>query len=225
VLYFAGALKGTNGQTHCAGTALSSSVVGPYSPSNQVFACPGNNGGAIDPDGFSDVDGTHYVTYKVDGNARGSGGSCNNGNYPQHSTPLMLQKVARDAITPLGLPIQILDRDDNDGPLIEAPSMARVGNKYFLFFSSNCYSSPLYDTSFAVSDSITGPYTKRGPMFLSGDLGGLIGPGGADIAPDGAFLALHAGPVGSRHMHTARLTFNKGSITACTGAGHCKRAS
>jgi beta-xylosidase len=225
VLYFAGALKGSNGQTHCIGTALSNSIIGPYSQSIQILACPGNEGGAIDPDGFRDVDGTHYVTYKVDGNARGSGGLCNNGNYPQRSTPLMLQKVARDAITPVGMPIQLLDRDDNDGPLIEAPSLTRIGNKYYLFFSSNCYSTPLYDTSFAVSNSITGPYTKRGPMILSGDLGGLVAPGGADVTPDGAFMAFHAGGVGSRFMHTARLSFDKGFITACTGAGYCRRAS
>jgi beta-xylosidase len=225
VLYFAGSLVGSHGQIHCAGTALSNNVLGPYSPSTQILACPGGEGGAIDPDGFRDVDGTHYVTYKIDGNARGSGGLCNNGNYPRRSTPLMLQKVAHDGISPLGMPMQILDRDDNDGPLIEAPSLARVGNKYYLFFSSNCYSTPWYDTSFAVADSIRGPYTKRGPLFLSGDLGGLVAPGGADVSPDGAFIALHAGEVGSRFMHTARLSFENGFITACTGAGHCRRAS
>ena len=223
-MYFGATLKGSKAQTHCVGTALSSTITGPYTPSSQIFACPGSDGGAIDPDGFRDVDGSRYVTYKVDGNARGNGGICGNTNYPRHSTPLMLQKVASDGITPIGGPIQLLDRDDNDGPLIEAPSLTRIGGKYYLFFSSNCYDSPQYDTSFAVSDSIAGPYTKRGPLFLSGRMGGLVAPGGADVSPDGRFLVFHAGDVNSRYMYTARLSFDGREVQACASSGHCEHA-
>lgn len=44
---------------------------------------------------------------------------------------------------------EILDRDDDDGPLIEAPSLARSSEGvYFLTFSSNCYRCVSIHTSF-----------------------------------------------------------------------------
>lgn len=108
--------------THCVGAATSTSPQGPYTPQSQPIACQTSGGGAIDPAGFQDSDGTRYVVYKVDGNNLGGGGSCGNGD-ESHSTPIMLQKLASDGVTPTGNPVQILDRDSNDGPLIEAPSL------------------------------------------------------------------------------------------------------
>jgi beta-xylosidase len=63
-MYFSATLKGSNARTHCVGTALSTTITGPYTSSSQIFACPKSEGGAIDPDGFRDLDGTRYVTYK-----------------------------------------------------------------------------------------------------------------------------------------------------------------
>ena len=55
---------------------------------------------------------------------------------------------------------------------------------YYLFFSSNIYSSTLYDISYAVSKSVTGPYTKvqapNAPFLVTGD-SGLTAPGGATV--------------------------------------------
>lgn len=55
---------------------------------------------------------------------------------------------------------------------------------YYLFFSSNVYSSTLYDISYAVSQSVTGPYTKaqapNAPFLVTGD-SGLTAPGGATV--------------------------------------------
>jgi hypothetical protein len=136
----------------------------------------------------------------------------------------MLLEVAADGITPVNQPMAILDRDDNDGPLVEAPSLTRLGGKYFVFFSSNCYDKPLYDSSFAVADSIYGPYTKRGPLLLTGDMG-LTAPGGLEIAVDGRHAAFHAGEVGSRFMYSAEISYDGGTqITICTNGG-CKSAS
>jgi beta-xylosidase len=223
VLYFT-ARSRDNSRVHCVGAATASSPIGPFNPAGQPLACHDSEGGAIDPSGFYDpVTNKRFVTYKVDGNNYGNGGNCNNGNDPIHATPIMLLEVASDGVTPLGGPRTILDRNDADGPLVEAPSLARLGDKYFLFFSSNCYDKPLYDSSFAVADSIYGPYTKRGPLLLTGDMG-LTAPGGLEMAADGKHAAFHAGPVGSRLMYTAEITYNGGTqITICSnGNGGCK---
>ena len=95
VMYYSAALKGLPDK-HCLGVALSSNPVGPFHPIGDTpLLCPNpdgrgynafptiaspGQGGAIDASGFRDVDGKLYITYKVDGNALGSGGSCNNGD-------------------------------------------------------------------------------------------------------------------------------------------------
>lgn len=103
---------------HCVGTATSDTVLGPYTPQASPIACPLSAGGAIDPAGFTDTDGTHYVVYKVDGNSVGNGGSCGNTEAPIVPTPLMLLELKDDGITPVGNPTQLLDRGSADGPLI-----------------------------------------------------------------------------------------------------------
>ena len=84
-----------------------------------------------------------------------------------------------DGYTMIGKPIEILDRGKADGPLIEAPNLVYEDNRYLLFFSSNCYSTPLYDISYATADSIKGPYTKSAaPLLVTGNFS-LTSPGGA----------------------------------------------
>ena len=169
--------------------------MGPYTPLATPFACPDvtTQGGAIDPDGFlDDSTGQRYVVYKVDGNSIGHGGSCNNMVEPIVPTPLMLQEVAADGITPINAPVQILDRDDLDGPLIEAPALHRSDEGiYFLFFSSNCFTTPKYDVAYATASNIYGPYTKSSrPLLVTSDAD-LTGPGGLDIVKGGDLVLFH----------------------------------
>ncbi|KAK2757720.1 hypothetical protein FQN54_004689 [Arachnomyces sp. PD_36] len=190
VLYFsASAAEDTS--KHCLGAAVSTSITGPYTPEESPIACPLDEGGAIDGDGFSD-DGTLYITYKVDGNSL-------NGDGTTHPTPIMLQLLGSDGVTPDGDPVQLLDRDEVDGPLIEAPSLMKSGDTYYLTFSSNMYDSLSYDVSYATSSSITGPFEKAqapdAPLIVSGDesdVGTLGGPGGADFLQDGSRISFHA---------------------------------
>jgi beta-xylosidase len=130
--------------------------------------------------------------YKVDGRSLDSDGAT-------HATPIMLQGLNSDAVTPNGDATQLLDRDDSDGPLIEAPSLAKVGGTYYLSFSSNMYDTTKYDVSYATASAITGPYTKAqapsAPLLQSGDVsdvGNLGGPGGADFNGDGSKIVFHA---------------------------------
>ena len=181
---------------HCLGVATSKNITGPYMPSDQPWVCPDVHtlGGAIDPDGFLDTSTSRrWVSYKVDGNSNGNGGNCNNAIAPIKATPIMLQEVSSDGVTKIGDAIQILDRDQQDGPLIEAPSLYRSDEGiYFLFYSSNCFTTPLYDTAYATAPNITGPYTKSGrPLLISGDGPDLVGPGGLDIIPGGNMVAFH----------------------------------
>ena len=100
VMYFSATDAADPGH-HCIGTAISSSITGPYTASSNQFVCPTSQGGAIDPSGFRDSDGSRYVVYKIDGNSLGHGGVCNNGVAPIVDTPIMIQPVSSDGVTPV----------------------------------------------------------------------------------------------------------------------------
>ncbi|KAG6845579.1 hypothetical protein H0H87_007258 [Tephrocybe sp. NHM501043] len=194
VMYYS-ATSAQDNTAHCVGVATSSTVRGPYTPQSDAFVCHLDLGGSIDAAGHHHPDGSLYVVYKIDGNNRGNGGSCNNGIAPIKSTPLMLQKVAANGYTKIGAEVQILDRDDGDGPLIEAPSLIHVKGVWFLFFSSGCYAETTYDLSYAYATSVAGPYTKaRGPIapLLVTGKDGLKAPGSACVAKDGSKILFHA---------------------------------
>lgn len=208
-----------NGRFHCLGVATSPNVEGPYdSVSDTPFSCPTNEGGAIDASGFRDADGKRYVTYKIDGNALGGGGLCNNDVLPQKDTWIMLQEVEQDGYTLVGAAREILNRDARDGPLIEGPSLVRMpGTVYVLHFSSQCYTTEYYSSSYAVSDNdIWGNYTDgkaRFPLLVTGTPANTWGPGHADVDWDGQHMAFHAykrkeDVGGVRSMYVARLSWN-----------------
>lgn len=213
-MYFSAAPK-ENKKQHCVAAATSSSPKGPYTPTNSALACLLDEGGAIDPSGFQDADGRRYVVYKIDGNNVGS-----------KSTPLMLQRLKSDGVTPDGEAKKLLDRDDLDGPLIEAPSLVLRDGTYYLSFSSNLYSTTKYDVSYATASAVTGPYKKAqgsdAPLLQTGDTTSdgkkLAAPGGSDFSEDGGKIVFHAFRNGEnmdqgRAMFSADITLSKGKIT------------
>ncbi|KAJ5591977.1 uncharacterized protein N7459_002346 [Penicillium hispanicum] len=192
VMYYSGEAKSDVGH-HCVGTAIADLPTGPYVPSNAPLACGLEQGGSIDASGFQDADGTRYVVYKVDGNSVGHGGDCNNGVAPLVATPIMLQRVQADAVTPVGDAVQMLDRSsaDGDGPLVEAPSLVLHAGTYFLFYSTHCFTDPAYDVRYATASSIAGPYVKSNVALLKTGNDGLTSPGGATVCGCGDRMLFH----------------------------------
>ena len=208
VLYYSAATSADRSK-HCIGSATSNNVTGPYTPAPTPIVCPLNQGGAIDPEGYKDADGTQYLIYKVDGN------SLNGPGQPLHPTPIMLQQVAADGVSFQGPPIQLLDRTDADGPLVEGPAMARYQSSdsskptvYVLFYSSNDFTTPRYRVSYATSNTIKGPFVRSNESLLqTGDAEGkLIGPGGLDCGVDSQQVVFHSikPPLPPRGMPTTR---------------------
>ncbi|THY88042.1 glycoside hydrolase family 43 protein [Aureobasidium pullulans] len=205
IMYYTAALK-SNSKLHCLGTASASTVTGPYTPIGpDPWACPTGQGGAIDPAGYYDPkDNTRWVVYKIDANAIGHGGFCGNTVKPILSTPIMLQKVSVDnGFTKIGLPTPMIYNDPADGPYVEAPALTKMSDgTYVLFYSSNCFVTPLYDVSYATSKNIRGPYKKFGGLIKTGTYG-LRAPGGLDMAINGDHAVFHADWKGGRAMFTA----------------------
>ncbi|GKZ79707.1 hypothetical protein AnigIFM56816_003913 [Aspergillus niger] len=206
VLYYSGEAQQML-RHHCIGTAVSESTdpSGPYIPNPAPLSCRLDQGGSIDASGFLDKDGSRYVVFKVDGNSIGNGGDCNNGIAPLKPTPILLQKVDTDGFTPVGDAVQILDRDDSDGPLVEAPNLILHGDTYFLFYSTHCYTDEKYDVRWATASEITGPYTKTGRQLVkSGDYG-LVSPGGGTVCGCGDRMLFHGFCGDNRCMYAAEM--------------------
>ncbi|KAL2760763.1 glycoside hydrolase family 43 protein [Sodiomyces alcalophilus JCM 7366] len=183
VLYFAGEVRGQEGR-HCIGVATAGpeqGILGPYRPQEEAWACPLDQGGAIDASGFADpATGRRYVVYKIEGHH--SNGACANrsesswssSSWSWSSTPIVLQEVGPDGYSKVGQATTILDRVEADGPLVEAPNLVRTNDGvYVLFFSSECFNSLRYRINYATSSrDVWGPYVRAGgPLLQTGSFG------------------------------------------------------
>lgn len=212
IMYFSGQIPDSH--QHCIGVARSrDGITGPYTPDPEPWACPRDEGGAIDASGFLDEGtGRRYVVYKIDGNSKGEFTPCGTGvDDPSLRTPLLLQRVdSDDGATKIGEPVELLDRvPELDGALVEAPNLVRRRGQdglYVLWYSSHCFTDPLYDVKYAYSDRVEGPYVRgpEGSVLGLGDYG-LNGPGGMSSVrvPDGDVLLFHANCDKGRCLYAA----------------------
>lgn len=195
VMYYSSITTQNNDQ-HCVGAATSGNPTGPFTPMDQPLYCDLAAGGAIDPDGFKDPNtGKQYVIYKVDGNSVGHGGSCKNTVAPIVSTPILLQEVSSvDGVSPVAEAIQLLTNEEQDGPVVEAPTMAYypITKEYILFFTSGCFTTSTYNIQYATASNIAGPYTRRGIFMKTGDTAANLQlPGSPDIELETNQLVFH----------------------------------
>lgn len=195
VMYFAGP-SAAQGRM-CVGAAVSSTPAGPFTPAGGgPLVCNAGEGGDIDPSAFVDTDGRRYLLYKNDGNAIGV------------PTTIWLQPVAADGLTFTGGRSALLRNDrPEEGGVIEAPKMVRRPSRYVLFYAAGVYSQNTYSTSYAVSSTLTGAYTKAyRPLITTDSVNGAVqGPGGADVLAGGAHIYFHGWLSGHRGMYVADL--------------------
>lgn len=194
------------GGTQCIGIASATQPEGPFQPiGDEPFICQVGQGGSIDPGTFIDDDGTAYLLWKNDGNSKGG------------QTWIYIQRLSSDGRTLEGEPTKLITADQPwEGLLVEAPTLWKRGEQYFLFYSANDYSSPRYGIGYAIAEAITGPYEKpqRAAIFKTSIPGGVVGPGGQDIVLDAngdTWMLYHAWAAGGyRNLRLAELTWQDG---------------
>jgi beta-xylosidase len=202
VLYYATPPKGSSGL--CISAAIAARPAGPFvdrSPGPMV--CPPR--GAIDPSPFVDVTGQAYLLWKNDGPTR---------------------SIASQALDPTGLrlvgaPATLLTADQPwEDHVVEAPSMVRDGNRYYLFYSGGRWNTASYAIGYAVCAGPSGPCTK--PLarpWLAASFTAQ-GPGGQEFFTDPSgqlWMVLHAWvdgnvgyPLGARNLFVLRVVFSGG---------------
>jgi GH43 family beta-xylosidase len=225
VMYYA-ATQTSNGY-QCIGMAIASSPEGPYVDSssapavcqdgtdNEGTSAPGNYGGSIDPDIFTD-NGVSTLIWKSDGNHIGS------------PTYLWSQPLT-SALTLSGSgPTQLMGDDEPwQGGIVEGPDMVDHDGTDYLFYSGGDEGSAGYSIGYAIcpggpSAPCTDASAADNPILTSAP--GMSGPGGPSVfsLPASsnqlvlAFAAWQGTTIGYlscgiRPMYLADLTFGTGA--------------
>lgn len=183
VMYFSAEHAASGKQ--CIGSATSASVTGPYvAVETEPMICPLDEGGAIDAASFVDDDGSRYLLWKNDGNC------CD------LDTWIQIAPVSADGARLTGPATRlIMQTEDWEGHLVEAPVLVKRDDTYVLLYSANDYGSEDYAVGAATASSLLGPFEKLSDPILSTASTGdrYLGPGGQDVVstPDGDVLVFH----------------------------------
>ncbi|HEY3810027.1 MAG TPA: glycoside hydrolase family 43 protein, partial [Acidimicrobiales bacterium] len=168
----------------CIGRATALSPTGPFIDlSLAPVICQTGVGGSIDPDIFTDSDGTSYLTWKSDGDSNGD----LSGIWAQ---PL------DSTLSLAGSPKLLLTNGGQSwqGTIIEGPDMAKIDGSYYLFYSGNDYDTSHYAVGYTTCSGPLGPCANvsYNPVLSSSE--GMAGPGGEDFftGPNGQLLMAFA---------------------------------
>ena len=211
VLYYTARDKASNRQ--CIGVAISDNPQGRFRDSNDApFICQPDEGGSIDASPFQDGE-TLYIYWKNDGNC------CAKATY------LYVQELAPDGLSLVGESTRLVRNDMAwEGNLVEAPTMVKHEDNYFLFFSANDYAGPKYAVGYAACESAIGPCqdAPENPIVSSRmkELPLIVGPGHQDVfeANGETWMAYHAWEItsaglrgGRRFLYIDRLDWQDGN--------------
>jgi Glycosyl hydrolases family 43 len=176
VMYYTVREKGTGRQ--CLSLAVSGSPGGPYLDGSQAPLECGETG-AIDPSPFVAANGAPYLLYKTERPAR-----------------IWSRPLTPDGRAFAGPPSLMLEPAQKwEAGNVEAPSMLRHGNDYWLFFSGNDWNGRNYAEGMARCLGPSGPCSGDPANPVLASSGNTAGPGGGEVftTPSGEWrIAYHA---------------------------------
>ncbi len=168
--------------------AQSKSVLGPYTQ-NEVAPIDGSEKN-IDPFIFKDEDGRYYL-YHV---------RFNNGNFLYVAEfDLVKGQIKKETLRKCFDQTEPWEATPNykSAPIMEGPSVIRLRNKYYLFYSANHFRNIDYSVGYAVSDSPYGPWIKQKESpILHRSVVGENGSGHGDL-----FIGLDGNMYYVYHVH------------------------
>jgi beta-xylosidase len=202
--------------SQCITVAVSAAPEGPFVDSSKApIVCQPELGGSIDATEFQDAGGARYLAWKNDGNCCGL------------PTRFFIQPLSADGLKLTGkaTDMGVVNDQQWEGGVIEAPTLLLHDGTYYLFYSGNAYDTEFYSIGYATSKKVTGPYVDApdNPLVASAwdhpITSGARGPGHQSIVADDdgeLWMVFHAWDAdavgyadgGARTMWIAKLTFN-----------------
>ena len=181
VMFYTAHLASTGGP--CISVAVAASPAGPFlDHSTGPLLCHEEQGGAIDPSPFVAADGTPHLVWKAEGERRGRVAS------------IWSQELDPSATRLVGEPTLLAQADQAwEEGIIEGPSMAHEGGRYYLLFSGSRWDTPNYGIGYTVCDGPSGPCAPTSGRIM-GATPQLSGPGGQEFfwANGRRYMAYHA---------------------------------
>ena len=171
----------------CIGRATATAPEGPFvDDAPEPLVCQTDSGGSIDPSPFRDEDGTPYLLWKNDGNCCG------------FDTWIYAQRLSPDGLELEGDAARLVKEDAAwEANVVEAPTLWREGDRYYLFFSGNAFDSDAYAVGYATCDSPLGPCSDAPENPILRSACGASGPGHQALIRDDdgkTWLVYHAWP-------------------------------
>jgi beta-xylosidase len=197
--------------SQCIGVATSDSPDGGFKDlSPGPIVCQADLGGSIDSTYFADDDGTQYLIWKNDGNCCGI------------RTKFYIQELTEDGLELVGEPTDMGVSNDLlwERFVIEAPTLWKNEDTYYLFYSGNDFASADYAVGYATSADVLGPYVDARENPILRTKPPAAGPGHQSIVADDdgdLWMTYHAWdysfigyPQGRRAMWIDELVFEDG---------------
>jgi beta-xylosidase len=161
-------------KTQCIGVAIALKIEGPYiDNSSKPLVCDFEQGGSIDASPYRDDNGKLYLLWK------------NSGTKVGLPTEIHIAPLNSSGTEIVGNSTKLIENDQNwEGRHVEAPTLIKRNNKYYLFYSAGAGTTYQYAVGYATSDNLTGPYKKYmdNPILKGG--GQLSAPGHQGIFRD-----------------------------------------
>jgi beta-xylosidase len=147
VLYYTARSRDDDRQ--CLGIAVSDRPDGGFrDTSSEPFICQIEEGGSIDAHPYQDGD-MLYLYWKNDGNCCGL------------PTYIYVSEMTPDGLELVGEAVRLIRNDAVwEAHVIEAPSMLKHDDQYYLFYSANNYGGVEYAVGYAVCENPMGPCEK-----------------------------------------------------------------
>jgi beta-xylosidase len=197
--------------SQCIGIATSDAPEGPFvDESESPIVCQSDLGGSIDATHFADEDGTQYLLWKNDGNCCGI------------PTRFYIQELTEDGLELVGEPTDMAVSNDVlwERFVIEAPTLWKHEDSYYLFYSGNHFASAEYAVGYATASEVLGPYVDAAENPILRTKPPAAGPGHQSIVADqdgDLWMTYHAWdyayigyPQGRRAMWIDELVFEDG---------------
>jgi len=186
ILYFSAEVGGIGNGGRCIGAAEAASPVQPFIPQNRPLVCPRRaaaetaydtiprrgsglpKGGAIDPEGYQDGDGTRYLLYRT----QGTPSSIRIVQLPKHGKARGPGRRSTELVRSRGV--------------IENPTLLKRRGKYVLMTSEGYFGTCGYTSTWRRSHDLLDWRESRRQVILDYEGNGLCGPGGVDLIRGGS---------------------------------------
>jgi len=207
--------RDSSSDKQCIGRGFSNRVEGPYvDQSDRPFFCDEARDTSIDPSPYRSDDGKLFLLWKTKEMISGD----------EITTIWMARLDDEGNLRRATIKKLLINDQEWEGKHVEAPTLLKERNRYYLFYSAGASTSRGYLVSYATSTNLMGPYTKSNKIVVGGSkcMKGAGHQSIVEVAPGERLIYFHGvhperrqtGDGKARFLDYAYLCFQRGKPVA-----------